>query len=113
LTAEAVAAVIEWAGRLPAGSGFIFTYVDEDVLSDPGRFAGADKVLAEVAAAGEPWTFGFSPGDLARYLRGFGLELLEDLGADDYRARYFGARAAAMRGYAFYRAVNARVTGHA
>jgi methyltransferase (TIGR00027 family) len=52
LTAEAVAAVVEWAGGLAAGSGFIFTYVDARVLSEPGRFEGATRILAEVAAAG-------------------------------------------------------------
>jgi hypothetical protein len=35
--------------------------------------------------------------------------LLEDLGADDYRSRYFGKRAAGMHGYAFYRAALAAV----
>jgi methyltransferase (TIGR00027 family) len=113
LTADAVDAVVEWAGRLAAGSGFIFTYVDARVLSDPGGFIGGARILAEVAAAGEPWTFGFVTAELPGYLRRFGLQLLADLGADDYRARYFGASAATMAGYAFYRAVDARVAEHA
>lgn len=113
LTAEAVAAVIGWAGSLAAGSGLIFTYVDEAVLREPRRFAGAARILREVSGAGEPWTFGFDPARLPRYLSERGLRLLEDLGADEYRARYFGAAAARMRGYAFYRAANARVGGDA
>jgi hypothetical protein len=39
------------------------------------------------------------------------LRLVEDLGADDYRARYFGPAARRMRGYAFYRAALATVVG--
>lgn len=113
LTADAVAAVIRWAGELAVGSALIFTYIDEAVLSDPGRFFGARRVLREVAATGEPWTFGFDPARLPRYLAERGLLLLEDLGADQYRACCFGAAAAAMRGYQFYRAANARVSGDA
>lgn len=109
LTAEAVGEVLAWAGRLAAGSGFVFTYVDAAVLREPDRFIGAARVLREVAATGEPWTFGFDPSGLPRALSEHGLVLLEDLGADDYRARYFGAAAVGMRGYAFYRAANARV----
>jgi hypothetical protein len=39
--------------------------------------------------------------------------LLEDLGADDYRRRYWGDHADELKGYAFYRAVLAEVTGAA
>ena len=113
LSADAVAAIIDWAGRLAAGSAVIFTYVDRSVLSDPGRFFGAARVLREVAATGEPWIFGFDPARLPRYLDERGLRLLEDLGADQYRARCFGAAAATMRGYQFYRAVNTRMGGDA
>jgi methyltransferase (TIGR00027 family) len=113
LTAEAVGAVIRWAGSLAAGSGFIFTYIDAAVLGDPSRFAGAATILREVAASGEPWTFGFDPAVLPAYLDERGLTLVEDLGADQYRARYFGSRAGSLHGYAFYRAVNARLERHA
>ncbi len=113
LTAEAVGAVIRWAGSLAPGSGFIFTYIDAAVLSEPGRFAGAPAILREVAASGEPWTFGFDPAALPAYLGERGLTLTEDLGADQYRARYFGSRAGSLAGYAFYRTVDARVERHA
>jgi hypothetical protein len=49
------------------------------------------------------------PKKIALSLRPLGLQLIEDLGADDYRARYFGKKAAKMRGYAFYRAAMAAV----
>jgi methyltransferase (TIGR00027 family) len=111
LTADAVRSVLEWVGTLAAGSKLIFTYVHREVLDDPTKFEGAAKILLAVASTGEPWTFGFLPEALPRCLQTHGLRLVEDLGAGDYRARYFGAEARKMRGYAFYRAALAIVVG--
>jgi methyltransferase (TIGR00027 family) len=107
---DAVCAVLGWAGTLKPGSRLAFTYVHQGVLTDPTSFAGAPKILRAVASAGEPWTFGLLPEAVPGYLAPFGLRLLEDLGADDYRARYFGNEATTMRGYSFYRAALAAVT---
>jgi methyltransferase (TIGR00027 family) len=112
LNDAAVGAVLAWAGTLASGSRLIFTYVHRGVLSDPTRFAGAPRILLAVASAGEPWTYGMLPETLAQELRIFGLRLVADLGADDYRARCFGRKAARMHGYAFYRAALA-VVDHA
>lgn len=109
LSASAVDAVLAWVGGLAPGSRMIFTYIDAAVLTDPGRFWGATKALRAVERTGEPWTFGLPPGILPRLLEGHRMKRLCDLGADDYRARYFGSRAARMRGYAIYRAVLAEV----
>ncbi len=111
LTADAVRSVLAWVGTLAAGSRLIFTYVHRGVLTDPAGFEGAAKILLAVASAGEPWTFGFAPEALPQCLEAHGLRLVEDFGADDYRARYFGANACRMRGYAFYRAALATVVG--
>jgi O-methyltransferase involved in polyketide biosynthesis len=81
------------------------------VLSDPTSFEGAEKILLAVASAGEAWTFGFDPEVLPGCLQAHGLRLVEDLGADDYRARYFGPEAGKMGGYTFYRAARAIVVG--
>lgn len=111
LNADAVHSVLAWAGSLAAGSKLVFTYIDRRVLDDPASFAGAQKILDRVARAGEPWTFGILPDALPQLLHGHGLVLAEDLSADDYRARYFGAQAHEMGGYAFYRAALATVVG--
>ena len=111
LTAEAVRSVLGWVGNLAADSTLIFTYVHRGVLADPTSFKGAEKILRTVASAGEPWTFGFVPETLPQCLRAHGLRLVEDLSADDYRARYFGSKARRMHGYAFYRAALATVLG--
>ena len=53
----------------------------------------------------------------AEQIRGFlverGLSLESDLGAAEYRERYFGDAARKMRGHEFYRVALARVGNHA
>ena len=109
LTEDAVDAVLRWASSLATGSRLAFTYVHARVLEDPATFEGAERVLASVAKAGEAWTYGIDPAGLQDRLAAHGLKFLEDLGADDYRARYCGPRDAQARGYAFYRAALASV----
>jgi methyltransferase (TIGR00027 family) len=111
LSDQTVNTTVRWIGQLGNGSRLIFTYVHRDVLTDPSVFDSADKILTAVTATGEPWTFGLRPEALPRYLEERGLKLLEDWGANDYRARYMGKRAASMRGYEFYRVALAEVTG--
>jgi methyltransferase (TIGR00027 family) len=88
------------------GSSVIFTYVHEDVLENPAAFYGGEKLLQDVSALEEKWTFGFNPAALKDYLQQYGFTLLEDLGAMDYRNRYLRERA--EKGYEFYRVAYAR-----
>ena len=109
LTGEAVCGVMRWAGRLAPGSRFIFTYVHEGVLDGTVAFVGAEKAIAKVDGSGEPWRFGLLPEELPAFLRERGLNLLSDLGADDYRAQVMGAESRHMQGYSFYHTVLAEV----
>lgn len=102
LSAEAVAAVLAWIGAAAAGSTLVFTYVHAGLLDGSVRFEGGDRILENVRALAEPWTFGLDPGELRAYLARFRLDLVEDLGADDYRRRYLPGRDR-EEGYAFYR----------
>ena len=113
LTADAIDAVLLWVSNLAAGSTLAFTYVHSDVLSDPETFDGADRILRSVAKAGEAWTYGIDPAHLSGRLQSLGLELVEDLGANDYRSRYWRSAQSRWRGYAFYRAALAAVPNHA
>ena len=92
-----------------AGSTVAFTYVHRSVLDAPGTFEGAEDLLRELVRLGEPWTFGLDPAETRAYLRARGLTLVEDLGADEYRARYLAGRPDGRRGYAFYRVALATV----
>jgi len=102
LQAEAVDAVMRWAGGLAPGSHFIFTYIDAGVLDGSARFTGADRVMRSLVRSGEPWTFGLRPKDVPAYLAERGLRLLADQGAAEYRQQIMGEQAQRIRGYEFY-----------
>jgi len=109
LTAEAVDSVLRFVASCAAGSGIIFTYVHAGLMDGSVQFDGGERILRDVARIGEPWTFGIAPGELAEFLGRRGLRLELDLSADEYRRRYFGAAAGAMKGYGFYHVAVARV----
>jgi len=105
LTEEAVDRTLRYlatAGR--PGSRLLFTYIHRDVLQDRGAFTGAGRSASVVENAGEPWTFGIAPAELRGFLAERGLELIEDVGSLEYRARYMPPSGPHMKGYEFYRA---------
>jgi O-methyltransferase involved in polyketide biosynthesis len=101
---------LRFCATAAAGSRVVFTYVHRAVLDTPEAFAGTAALFAKLRQAGETWHFGLDPAEAVAYLRERGLELEDDVPASEYRARTFGAAAAArMRGYEFYRIAAARV----
>jgi methyltransferase (TIGR00027 family) len=108
LTETAVAKVLTFIGGAAPGTLLVFTYVHRGVIDGTARFDGADKLLRNVRRLGEPWTFGLRPDEVGGFLARFGLDLEEDVGADEYRRRYLGGTRE-LRGYAFYRIAVARV----
>jgi methyltransferase (TIGR00027 family) len=109
LTEADVATVLTPIGGAAPGTLLVFTYVHRGVIDGTARFDGADKLLRNVRRLGEPWTFGLRPDEVGDFLARFGLELEEDLGADEYRRRYLGGGSRDLRGYGFYRVAVARV----
>jgi methyltransferase (TIGR00027 family) len=107
LDGAAVGRVLDMVSRTAAGSAIVFTYIHRGVLDGSVHFDGAAKLVDNVKRLGEPWRFGLVPEELATYLAGFGLALEQDIGADEYRTRYFGGDAD-VAGYAFYRIAVAR-----
>ena len=106
LTADAIDKTFSFISKFPSGSFIIFTYVHQQVLDDPGSFTGGEKLLQDLESMEERWTFGFLPNELSGYLSNFGLTLVEDLGATEYRQRYLPNRT--EKGYEFYRVVMAK-----
>ena len=100
----AVDAAFETFAGASRGSRVIFTYVHADAIS--GRFPapGLVKLLTRLRRIGEAWTFGFCPEVVPGYLARWGFRLIADLGAAEYRARYWPP-AEQPEGYEFYRAV--------
>jgi methyltransferase (TIGR00027 family) len=113
LTAEAVDSTLRWCACASAGSVLLFTYVHRDILTRPSAFVGTQNLFMSLERAGERFTFGMDPSDVPQYLAERGLSLELDIGAAEYRTRYFGAEAQTMRGHEFYRVALARVCGRA
>jgi len=113
LTDGAVDSTLRWCSRASAGSLLLFTYVHRDILIQPSGFAGTKNLFASLEKAGERFTFGMEPSHVPQYLAERGLSLERDIGAAEYRERYFGADARNIRGHEFYRVALARVGGHA
>jgi len=87
LPAPAIDALFRHVARAGAGSRMVFTYIHRAILEGAPAFAGADRTLVTVRRSGEPYTFGFDPTELPRYLAERGLTLIEDVGASVYRER--------------------------
>jgi O-methyltransferase involved in polyketide biosynthesis len=79
-----------------------------DVLTNPGRFVGTDRLFATLANVGEAFTFGIDPTELPKFLGDRGLSLERDIGAAEYRKLYFKDEARNMRGHESYRVAFAR-----
>lgn len=111
LDEAAVDATLRWCSGAAAGSLLLFTYLHRDVLTRPGAFVGTKQLFASLAKVGETLRFGIEPERLSEFLAERGLSLERDLGAAEYRERYFHEAARTMRGHEFYRVALARVGG--
>ncbi|HVM95811.1 MAG TPA: SAM-dependent methyltransferase [Candidatus Acidoferrales bacterium] len=109
LTADAVDAVLRWVGSCPSHSEILMTYIHSGVIDGSAHFEGGERLLRQVSALGEPWTFGLDPAGIRDYLRERGLQLRHDAGAREYRRQCFGPSADRMNGYDFYRLAIAEV----
>ncbi|MGB3552117.1 MAG: SAM-dependent methyltransferase [Candidatus Binatus sp.] len=111
LDEPAVDATLRFVGSNAPGSQIVFTYTHRGLLDGSGAFSVSPNVLRHLQRAGEPWTFGFYPAEVASYLRARGLELKQDLGAIEYGALCMGASKDEMKGYEFYHVAIAEVRG--
>ncbi len=113
LTEAAVDATLRWCSRASPGSLLLFTYVHRDVLTRPSAFIGTQRLFASLEKVGEKLTFGIEPSKLPGFLAERGMTLESDVGAAEYRERYFNDAARKMRGHEFYRVALARIGNHA
>jgi methyltransferase (TIGR00027 family) len=109
LTEPAVDRTLRFMGETAPGSGLVFTYVHREVLTGSWVGDGVRALEATLRRAGERWSFGIHPAALPDFLAARGLELVEDTGSVEYRARYLGGSGPHLRGYEFYRAARAEV----
>ena len=91
LTREANLATLRSIGNFAAaGSQLVFTYIEERALHSSSPIM--ERARAYAAAIGEPWISGFDSATLPIELRELGLEIIEDLGGQELRARYCADR---------------------
>lgn len=109
LSEEAVDTTLRWCSRAAPQSLVLFTYVHKALFSDPTTFVGTKQLFAYLGKVGERFTFGIDPSELAGFLSRRGLSLASDVGAAEYRERYYHEAARRMRGHEFYRVALARV----
>lgn len=110
LTYPAVTSVLQTFATVSSpGTSIIFTYVHKGVLDSTFKTVGLQRLHRSLVRWGEPWTFGFQPEELPGFLANLGYELTNDVGATEYRQTYYGAAAAQIRGYEFYRVAKAKL----
>jgi methyltransferase (TIGR00027 family) len=111
LTGDAVDTTLRHVAELTAGGGrLIFTYVDRAALDGSGGFSGVEEWHAAVRRHGEPWTFGFDPGELPQYLARRGMTLTLDMSTRDAAARYLGPLGRDEPAAPFYRIAHAEIS---
>ena len=82
-----VRAIRGWSGP---GSALAITYVTRDAIDRPGLTVRATRAM--VRAIGEPWRFGWNPGELAPYLGARGFALRSDASIADEAVRLLPPR---------------------
>jgi methyltransferase (TIGR00027 family) len=89
LRREAISAILRYIAGMP-GSEVVFDYSEPLENYSPERRAHVAAVAERTAKIGEPWLSFFDPQAIARDLRDYGFDGLEDLGLGDIAVRYLG-----------------------
>lgn len=109
LTAAMGDKMFRYFQRFPEDTRVIFTYVDKQVLENPGMFIGAKNMTRLLKKSNDFWSFGLDPAGISDFLNTYNLELEKEISTTEYRRLYFGKRADKMKGYEWYKVVVARV----
>jgi len=94
---EAFDNVVGFIVSLPAGTGLVFDYNLDPSPLDRSDRDPYDRMLARIAAAGEPFRLCFETPALVRDLTALGFRQVEDFGPQELDARYFAGRADGLR----------------
>jgi methyltransferase (TIGR00027 family) len=106
---DAVLAMLRLMASAAPESEVAFTYVPRDALEGDSARLGAE--IARRFVARGLWVTGFDPATLASQLIGLGLDLVEDVGAVEYQARYLEPRGRILEVFEIERVAVARVPG--
>jgi methyltransferase (TIGR00027 family) len=90
--------------RLTApGRRLVFTYVHRGAIDGSVHFDEATRWKSWVRFSGEPFTFGFDPREIGRYLRSYGFALSRDVSTAEIATEYGAANGRHERGSDLYR----------
>jgi methyltransferase (TIGR00027 family) len=99
LTDDAIFSTLGYIAGLPGGAHVVFDYVNPpDTMTEPGRRAMHEALIARVAAVGEQLRNHFDSNALHVRLKALGFHEFEDLGWPEIAARFFPGRAISSGG---------------
>ncbi|RAJ83290.1 methyltransferase (TIGR00027 family) [Chitinophaga dinghuensis] len=107
LKAKEIADFFQYISRYPAGTQLIMTYIHKSALDNPDMFKGFHEASRSLEKGGETWDFGLYPGSWNNIFQNINMEVSYDGGANDYRPTYFGKSGQRMKGYEFFRVLQA------
>jgi methyltransferase (TIGR00027 family) len=87
LTEAAVRTTMTHLADAAPGSRLVFTFIRKDFL-DGQEMYGAQGIYKEVVVKCRLWHFGLQPDQVAGFLADFGWREVEQVGPEDYAARY-------------------------
>jgi O-methyltransferase involved in polyketide biosynthesis len=82
-----VRATFDFLAQSPAGSELVFTFVRKDFLDGTAMFGG-EAAHQEFVVKRRMWKFGLLPDDVAGFLEPYGWSETEQLGPQEFAARY-------------------------
>jgi methyltransferase (TIGR00027 family) len=101
LTDDAIFSTLGFIAGLPGGAHVVFDYVNPpDTMTEPGRRAMHEGLIARVAAIGEQLRNDFDSAALHARLKPLGFRDVEDFGWPEIAARFFPGRPVSSGGSA-------------
>ena len=99
LTRDAVATTLRTLAGAGPGSGVVMTYVPTREYHDDESLAFLEIMEPLLAQMGEPFTEGFTPGEIAALVRQCGHVVDEEVGQEELMVRYFADRKDGLHTY--------------
>lgn len=87
LTEPAVRKTMEHPAGAAPGSGLVFTFIRKDFLDGQAMY-GAQSAYQDFVVKHGLWQFGLHPEEVAGFLAEYGWRECEQVGPEEYTARY-------------------------
>ena len=110
ISREAVDNTLRYVAGSATGSRIVFTYVLQSFIDGSVIPAGQERMYKyTVHKLNTLWFSGFDPAGMPHYLSGFSLDLIEDVGREEYLERYIRPRNRDLNVFEIERTVLAKV----